>query len=116
MTAYDLTLEIRRRCVENSEAPPSRNTVARRWAAHREAEGLAHPIKLAPGNFVVKNPMDVVQVDHTSRPAPSFLSLNPDHGSAKRRASFSVWTNGCAAGFAASSGSSGDAGAPASGN
>ena len=60
-----LEVEIRRRCVESSETPPSRNTVARRWAAHREAEGLAHPIKLAPGNFVVKNPMDVVQVDHT---------------------------------------------------
>nr|WP_256983510.1 Mu transposase C-terminal domain-containing protein [Caballeronia sordidicola] len=61
----DLTLEIRRRCVETGTTPPGRNLVARRWAAHREAEGMEHPIKSAPGNFVVKNPMDVVQVDHT---------------------------------------------------
>ncbi|KUY50660.1 MULTISPECIES: Mu transposase C-terminal domain-containing protein [unclassified Burkholderia] len=60
----DLTLEIQRRCCEIGVTPPGRRTVSRRWAAHREAENLAHPTK-PPGNFVVENPMDVVQVDHT---------------------------------------------------
>ncbi|MDR5749131.1 Mu transposase C-terminal domain-containing protein [Caballeronia sp. LZ029] len=62
----DLTLEIRRRCAESGARPPSRSTVARWWATHREAQALERVNADAPpGNFVVRNPLDVVQVDHT---------------------------------------------------
>ncbi|MEQ5844265.1 Mu transposase C-terminal domain-containing protein (plasmid) [Paraburkholderia acidicola] len=63
----DLTLEIRSRCAAAGVTPPSRSSVLRRWAAHREAEGskqASNPVP-APGNFIVRNPLDVVQVDHT---------------------------------------------------
>jgi putative transposase len=62
----DLTLEIRRRCTQIGARPPSRGTVARWWATHRGAQSLkranANP---PPGTFAVRNPLDVVQVDHT---------------------------------------------------
>jgi putative transposase len=63
----DLTLEIRRRCAAAGVTPPSRSSVVRRWVAHREADSLEQASKptAAPGNFVVRHPLDVVQVDHT---------------------------------------------------
>ncbi|MDR6504254.1 hypothetical protein J2785_007455 [Burkholderia ambifaria] len=64
----DLTLEIRWRCAAVGVTPPSRNSVARRWTAHRETENLEQASSksvAAPGNFVVRHPLDVVQVDHT---------------------------------------------------
>ncbi|MGN8139160.1 hypothetical protein ACTJLC_31220 [Paraburkholderia sp. 22099] len=65
----DLVLEVRRRCVLADVLPPSRTTVARWWADHREAQALdranAPESAVPPGNFLVRNPLDVVQVDHT---------------------------------------------------
>jgi putative transposase len=65
----DLVVEVRRRCAQAGVPPPSRNTVARWWADHREARALdranAPESAVPPGNFVVRNPLDVVQVDHT---------------------------------------------------
>src|ERR1700686_4048741 len=65
----DLVVEVRRRCAQAGVPPPSRNTVARWWAGHREARALdranAPESAVPPGNFVVRNPLDVVQVDHT---------------------------------------------------
>jgi putative transposase len=63
----DLTFEIRSRCAAAGVTPPSRSSVLRRWVAHREAESLEQASKSAtvPGNFVVRHPLDVVQVDHT---------------------------------------------------
>ncbi|TCW78892.1 transposase [Burkholderia sp. SRS-46] len=63
----DLVLEIRRRCTAAGVTPPSRNSVDRRWTAHREIAvlELAGKTASAPGNFVVHHPLDVVQVDHT---------------------------------------------------
>ncbi|WP_304993847.1 Mu transposase C-terminal domain-containing protein [Burkholderia plantarii] len=63
----DLVLEIRCRCAAAGVTPPSRNSVDRRWTAHREIASLELASKTAsiPGNFVVHRPLDVVQVDHT---------------------------------------------------
>ncbi|GJH29330.1 hypothetical protein [Caballeronia novacaledonica] len=67
--ATDLLLEVRRRCVAAGLTPPSRSTVARRWSEHHERDALRRAelpeAKVAPGNFTVKHPLDIVQVDHT---------------------------------------------------
>jgi putative transposase len=67
--ATDLVLEIRRRCVAARLEPPSRSTVARRWSEHREQDALRRAAlpesQIAPGNFLVRHPLDIVQIDHT---------------------------------------------------
>jgi len=67
--ATDLVLEVRRRCALAGLQLPSRTTIGRRWAQHREADALkraALPDALtAPGSLVAKFPLDIVQVDHT---------------------------------------------------
>lgn len=67
--ATDLVLEVRRRCELAGLQPPSRTTIGRRWAQHREADALkraALPEALtAPGSLVAKYPLEIVQVDHT---------------------------------------------------
>ena len=65
----DLWTEVRRRCRLASLPMPGRNTVARRWREHQDAEAealAADPASLvAPGSFSAKAPLDVVQIDHT---------------------------------------------------
>ncbi len=65
----DLFMEVRRRCVRAGLQPPSRNTVARRWAQHREAMALeqasAPSSSVAPGSLVARRPLEIVQIDHT---------------------------------------------------
>jgi putative transposase len=67
--ATDLVLEVRRRCELAGLQPPSRTTIGRRWAQHREADALkraALPDSMtAPGSLVAKYPLEIVQVDHT---------------------------------------------------
>lgn len=67
--ATDLMLEVRRRCELAGLQPPSRTTIGRRWAQHREADALkraALPDAItAPGSLVAKYPLEIVQVDHT---------------------------------------------------
>jgi putative transposase len=57
----DLTLEVRRRCHRG-------NTVARRWAEHREAQAAALAVDpsaaVAPGSFSAAAPLDIVQIEH----------------------------------------------------
>ncbi len=67
--ATDLVLEIRRRCELAGLQPPSRTTIGRRCAQHREVDALrraALPDAMtAPGSLVAKYPLEIVQVDHT---------------------------------------------------
>ncbi|WP_244179579.1 Mu transposase C-terminal domain-containing protein [Paraburkholderia aspalathi] len=67
--ATDLVLEVRRRCALAGLQLPSRTTIGRRWAKHRESDALkraALPDALkAPGSLVAKYPLEIVQVDHT---------------------------------------------------
>lgn len=67
--ATDLVLEVRRRCALAGLQLPSRTTIGRRWARHRELDALkraALPDALkAPGSLVAKYPLEIVQVDHT---------------------------------------------------
>ncbi|MFM0116853.1 Mu transposase C-terminal domain-containing protein [Paraburkholderia nemoris] len=67
--ATDLMLEVRRKCELAGLQPPSRTTIGRRWAQHREADALkraALPDAItAPGSLVAKYPLEIVQVDHT---------------------------------------------------
>jgi putative transposase len=67
--AMDLMLEVRRKCELVGLQPPSRTTIGRRWAQHREADALkraAPPDAMtAPGSLVAKYPLEIVQVDHT---------------------------------------------------
>ncbi|SOY77682.1 Integrase, catalytic region [Cupriavidus taiwanensis] len=52
------------RCAAAGATPPSRATISRRWAEHRDKECM----KLsgaAPGHLVAKHPLDIVQIDHT---------------------------------------------------
>jgi putative transposase len=67
--ATDLVLEVRRRCALAGLQLPSRTTIGRRWARHRELDALkraALPDALkAPGALVAKYPLEIVQVDHT---------------------------------------------------
>jgi putative transposase len=67
--ATDLILEVRRRCELAGLQPPSRTTIGRRWAQHREADALnraALPDAMAaPGALVATYPLEIVQVDHT---------------------------------------------------
>src|SRR6218665_336616 len=69
----DLYMEISRRCVQAAVKPPARNTVADRWAAHRDEQAalLAKTPRAAtpPGNFNVEAVLGVVQVDHTQADA-----------------------------------------------
>jgi putative transposase len=62
-------MEVWRCCHLAELAPPGRNTVSRRWAAHREAQAavLANdPAALvAPGSFGAAAALDIVQSDHT---------------------------------------------------
>jgi putative transposase len=39
----DLTMEIRRVCLQAGLPPPSRHTVSRRWADHQEAQAIGDP-------------------------------------------------------------------------
>ena len=65
----DIFMEVRRRCARAGLQAPARTTVGRRWAAQREAAALEESrlpsAATAPGNFVVDNPLDVVEIDHT---------------------------------------------------
>ena len=65
----DIDQEIRHRCIKKRLAPPSRFTVARRCDAQRtlQADALASDpnAHLAPGEFRVDAPLEVVQIDHT---------------------------------------------------
>lgn len=67
--ATDLMREVRRKCELAGLQPPSRTTIGRRWAQHREADALkraALPDAMtAPGSLVAKYPLEIVQVDHT---------------------------------------------------
>jgi putative transposase len=64
-----LVAEVSRRCKDTGVSPPSRDTIARRWEAHNGAEAMERTndpgSAIAPGNFVVKHALDVVQIDHT---------------------------------------------------
>ena len=64
-----LVVEVRRRCTEAGVSSPSRDTVARRWTSHKREEAMERAKNpksaIAPGNFIVGNPLDVVQIDHT---------------------------------------------------
>jgi putative transposase len=65
----DTHMEVRGRCHRAGLESPSRNTVARRMAAHRQAQ-LAHQASLpgaeiAPGSFGASRPLEIVQIDHT---------------------------------------------------
>jgi len=56
--------EVRMRCTAVCATPPSRPTISRRWADHRDKESM----KLsgaAPGHFAARHPLDIVQIDHT---------------------------------------------------
>ena len=65
----DLFLEIGRRCASSDVACPSRQTTARRWKKQLEEDALKRAAlpnaQLAPGNFLVKRALEVVQVGHT---------------------------------------------------
>jgi putative transposase len=65
----DLTMEIRRVCRKEGLAPPSRHTVARRWALHKEVQAMQlanDPGALIPPGHLVSNiPLEWVQIDHT---------------------------------------------------
>jgi putative transposase len=67
--ATDLMREVRRKCELAGLQPPSRTTIGRRWAQHREADALkraALPDAMtAPGSLVAKYTLEIVQVDHT---------------------------------------------------
>lgn len=56
--------EVRMRCNAARATPPSRATISRRWVEHRDKESmkLSGP---APGHFVARHPLDIVQIDHT---------------------------------------------------
>lgn len=60
----DFTLEVRRRRPLAALTPPGRNTVARRWAAYREAQATAladdPAASVAPGSFSAAAPLDIV--------------------------------------------------------
>jgi putative transposase len=65
----DVTVEIRSRCRRAGVEPASRSTVARRLAAHREAEATALAAQpgalVPPGHLVAVRPLQLVQIDHT---------------------------------------------------
>ena len=65
----DLVTEVRSRCARTGLQMPSRNTVARRWSAHREALALEHAklpaASVPPGSLVAARPLEIVQIDHT---------------------------------------------------
>lgn len=65
----DLTVEIRSRCRRAGVEPASRSTVARRWAAHRQAEATARAAEpgamIPPGHLTAERPLQLIQVDHT---------------------------------------------------
>ncbi|MDM0071449.1 Mu transposase C-terminal domain-containing protein [Variovorax sp. J31P207] len=65
----DLTLRIRARCTRAGLTPPSRSTVARRWAQHRQAEAAqlanAPGTQILPGHLVAEEPLELIQIDHT---------------------------------------------------
>ena len=65
----DLTLHIRACCKREGLKPPSRSTVVRRWALHREEEASrlanAPGAQVPPAHLVAAEPMELVQIDHT---------------------------------------------------
>jgi putative transposase len=69
----EVVQEVRQRCRALKLAPPSRNSVARRWKRLQEAEAMALAedlkAKPAPGEFRVDAPLEVVQIDHTQADA-----------------------------------------------
>jgi putative transposase len=67
--ATDFMLEVRRRCALAGLQQPSRTTIGRRWASHRESDALKRAAlpdaAKAPGSLVARYPLEIVQVDHT---------------------------------------------------
>ena len=65
----DITMEVKHRCAAAGIPSPSRNTVARRWARHRELQALrrvdAPGAQIPPGHLVADAPLELVQIDHT---------------------------------------------------
>ena len=65
----DLVTEVRSRCTRAGLQLPSRNTVARRWSAYREAQALEHAklpaAAVPPGSLIAARPLEIVQIDHT---------------------------------------------------
>ncbi|MBT2324320.1 transposase [Variovorax paradoxus] len=65
----DLTLHIRACCKGAGLKLPSRSTIARRWARHREEEASrlanAPGAQIPPGHLVAAEPLELVQIDHT---------------------------------------------------
>jgi putative transposase len=60
--------EVRRRCHGTKLQPQGRNTVARRWAAHRERQAAAvaddPAAAVAPSSFGAQAPLAIIQIDH----------------------------------------------------
>jgi putative transposase len=69
----DLCREVGRQCKAGAVKPPSRNTVAGRWAVYREEQAAqlarAPNAQKAPGNFNADSLLDIVQIDHTQADA-----------------------------------------------
>ena len=65
----DLTMEIRRACLQAGLRPPSRHTVSRRWADHKDAQAMQlandPDALIPPGHLVSTIPLEWVQIDHT---------------------------------------------------
>lgn len=65
----DTHTEVRSRCHRTGLESPSRNTVARRMAAHRQAQlayqAMQPGAEIAPGSFSASWPLEIVQIDHT---------------------------------------------------
>lgn len=65
----DTHTEVRSRCHLLGLGSPSRNTVARRMAAHRLAQlsyqAMQPGAQIAPGSFSASWPLEIVQIDHT---------------------------------------------------
>ena len=65
----DTHTEVRSRCHRTGLVSPSRNTVARRMAAHRQAQlsyqAMQPGAEVPPGSFNASWPLEIVQIDHT---------------------------------------------------
>jgi putative transposase len=65
----ELTMEIRRACLQAGLPPPSRHTVSRRWADHKEAQAMQlandPDAVIPPGHLVSTIPLEWLQIDHT---------------------------------------------------
>ena len=67
--ALDISMEVRKQCVEEGLKPPARNTVMARWhslkAAEEAALAEATGASVAPGSLVATRALEIVQIDHT---------------------------------------------------